>query len=282
MSMLVFTLIIILATLGTAFLSSIFGMLGGLILMGILVSIMPVSQAMVLHGLIQLTSNGYRAWLNRKDINWSIVATLIVGNIIALAGLVFVAFVPDRITVLLALGLLPYIAWALPKNAALDVTKKPIGLLAGMVVVATNLLAGVGGPLLDVFFQRVDMTRHQVVGVVSMRDRFMAATRAVLVTGLMSRAVVVRCARRRVRLVDGELAEASVTLVGHTDAVLALAELEGEYGAHYGDARYGVGPGHERRVQLGGHLGYQLVAEEARQGEDEEQLYEFHGFMRPP
>jgi uncharacterized membrane protein YfcA len=31
------------------------------------------------------------------------------------------------------------------------------------VVVATNLLAGVGGPLLDVFFQRVDMTRHQVV-----------------------------------------------------------------------------------------------------------------------
>ena len=163
MSILVFTLIIILATLGTAFLSSIFGMLGGLILMGILVSIMPVSQAMVLHGLIQLTSNGYRAWLNRKDINWSIVATLIVGNIIALAGLVFVAFVPDRITVLLALGLLPYIAWALPKNAALDVSKKPIGLLAGMVVVATNLLAGVGGPLLDVFFQRVDMTRHQVV-----------------------------------------------------------------------------------------------------------------------
>ena len=163
MSMLAFTLIIILATLGTAFLSSIFGMLGGLILMGILVSIMPVSQAMVLHGLIQLTSNGYRAWLNRKDINWSIVATLIVGNIVALAGLVFVAFVPDRITVLLALGLLPYIAWALPKNAALDVTKKPIGLLAGMVVVATNLLAGVGGPLLDVFFQRVDMTRHQVV-----------------------------------------------------------------------------------------------------------------------
>ena len=163
MSMLVFTLIIILATLGTAFLSSIFGMLGGVILMGILVSIMPVSQAMVLHGLIQLTSNGYRAWLNRKDISWSIVATLIVGNIIGLAGLVFVAFVPDRITVLLALGLLPYIAWALPKNAALDVTKKPIGLLAGMVVVATNLLAGVGGPLLDVFFQRVDMTRHQVV-----------------------------------------------------------------------------------------------------------------------
>ena len=68
-------LIILLATLSTAFLSSIFGMLGGLILMGVLITIMPVSQAMVLHGLIQLTSNGYRAWLNKTYIKWNIVFT---------------------------------------------------------------------------------------------------------------------------------------------------------------------------------------------------------------
>jgi uncharacterized membrane protein YfcA len=126
------TSIILTATLATAFLSSIFGMLGGLILMGILASILPVASAMVLHGLIQLTSNGYRAWLNRRDIQWSIVATLFIGNVMALmAGLAFVAFSPDRITVLLALGALPYIAWALPENLALDVTKKPVGVFAG-------------------------------------------------------------------------------------------------------------------------------------------------------
>ncbi len=156
-------LIILLATLSTAFLSSIFGMLGGLILMGALITIMPVSQAMVLHGLIQLTSNGYRAWLNKTDIKWNIVSTLIIGNIISLVGLFSLAFVPDKITVLLVLGLLPYIAWALPKNNSLDVSKKPIGILAGMVVVGSNLLSGTGGPLLDIFFQRVNMTRYQVV-----------------------------------------------------------------------------------------------------------------------
>ena len=156
-------LIILLATLSTAFLSSIFGMLGGLILMGALITIMPVSQAMVLHGLIQLTSNGYRAWLNKTDIKWNIVSTLIIGNIISLVGLFSLAFVPDKITVLLVLGLLPYIALALPKNNSLDVSKKPIGILAGMVVVGSNLLSGTGGPLLDIFFQRVNMTRHQVV-----------------------------------------------------------------------------------------------------------------------
>ena len=53
--------VILIATLATAFLSSIFGMLGGLILMGVLANLLPVSAAMVLHGLIQLTSNGYRA-----------------------------------------------------------------------------------------------------------------------------------------------------------------------------------------------------------------------------
>ena len=131
--------------------------------MGILASILPIASAMVLHGLIQLTSNGYRAWLNRKDIDWSIVASLFVGNVAAMAVLVFIAFTPDRITVLLALGLLPYIAWALPKKLALDVSKKPIGIFAGAIVVTTNLLAGVGGPILDVFFQRVQLTRHQVV-----------------------------------------------------------------------------------------------------------------------
>ncbi len=156
-------LLILIATFGTAFLSSIFGMLGGLILMGILISFLSVGPAMVLHGLIQATSNGYRAWLNRADIHWKIILTMLIGSFISLVILFFIAFQPSQILVIFALGLLPYIAWMLPKELSLDVTKPAIGVLAGGVVVGTNLVAGVGGPLLDVFFQRVDMTRHQVV-----------------------------------------------------------------------------------------------------------------------
>ncbi len=142
-------------------------MLGGVILMGILASVLPVTAAMILHGLIQLTSNGYRAWLNRKDIQWTITGLFALGAGVTMGGLSFVAFTPDRITVLLALGLLPFIAVALPASLVLDITRKPMAVLAGVVVVACNLLAGVGGPLLDVFFQRVAqrvvLTRHQVV-----------------------------------------------------------------------------------------------------------------------
>ena len=177
---------ILFATLATAFLSSIFGMLGGLILMGILISFLSVGPAMVLHGLIQATSNGYRAWLNRTDINWKIISMLLLGSTIALIFLFFIAFEPSQILIIFALGLLPYIAWIVPKELALDITKTGTGVLAGSVVVITNLVAGVGGPLLDVFFQRVDMTRHQVVATKAVAQTIGHISKIIFFGGLLT------------------------------------------------------------------------------------------------
>ena len=177
--------VILAATFATAFLSSIFVMLGVLILMGILISFLPVGPAMVLHGLIQTTSNGYRAWLNRADINWKIVLTLLIGTSISLIILFFIAFQPSQILVIFALGLLPFIAWAVPKELSLDVTKPPIGVLAGGVVVGTNLIAGVGGPLLDIFFQRVEMTRHQVVATKAVAQTIGHISKIIFFGGLL-------------------------------------------------------------------------------------------------
>ena len=180
--------IILAATLITAFMSSIFGMLGGLVLMGVLVSLLPVSAAMVLHGLIQLTSNGYRAWLNRADIEWRIIALFTIGTIVTLAVLSILAFQPDKVTVFLALGLLPYIAAALPKSLALDITKGAMPIFAGFVVVGTNLLAGVGGPLLDVFFQRTRLTRHQIVATKAVAQSLGHLSKIIFFGGLAAQA----------------------------------------------------------------------------------------------
>ena len=49
--------------IGTAFLSGIFGMAGGLILIGVLLAIFPLPTAMVLHAITQMASNGWRALL---------------------------------------------------------------------------------------------------------------------------------------------------------------------------------------------------------------------------
>jgi uncharacterized membrane protein YfcA len=49
------------AIVSTSFVSGIFGMAGGMILMGILLAFMPMAPAMVLHGLVQISATGWRA-----------------------------------------------------------------------------------------------------------------------------------------------------------------------------------------------------------------------------
>src|SRR4051812_24784176 len=61
-----------LAVVITSFISGILGMAGGMILMGLLLLMMPVPAAMMLHGITQMASNGWRAVLWREKIDWRI------------------------------------------------------------------------------------------------------------------------------------------------------------------------------------------------------------------
>ena len=56
----------------TSLLSGVFGMAGGLILVGVLLVVMPLPQAMVLHAVTQMASNGWRALLWRQHIVWKL------------------------------------------------------------------------------------------------------------------------------------------------------------------------------------------------------------------
>ena len=67
----------------TATLSGIFGMAGGMILMAFLTFTYSVGAAMMLHGVTQAVSNGYRAVINRSDIVWRLVATNMAGSLAA-------------------------------------------------------------------------------------------------------------------------------------------------------------------------------------------------------
>lgn len=54
------------AALGTSFLCGIFGMIGGLALMGALLLFLPVPTPMTLHAVTQMTANGWRALVWRR------------------------------------------------------------------------------------------------------------------------------------------------------------------------------------------------------------------------
>jgi uncharacterized membrane protein YfcA len=147
----------------TSAISGVFGMSGGMILMGYLAWVLPVGAAMMLHGATQATANGYRAVLNRRDISWPVFGEYSLGALGGLALLATFAFVPDKMTVYLLLGIVPFAAAAVPRRLALDITKRGSPFICGFLVTLLNLTAGVAGALLDVFFVRTSLTRHQVV-----------------------------------------------------------------------------------------------------------------------
>lgn len=155
--------IILVTVLVTSFISGIFGMAGGIIFMGVLNALVPVATAMMIHGAVQMVSNGYRAFLWRDHIDWHIFRRYALGSGAAIALLFALSWRPDKHTVYLMLGLVTLLVW-LPKSVAdLDIQKRWQAEGAGFVVQALNTVAGVAGPLLDQFFVRTDMTRHAIV-----------------------------------------------------------------------------------------------------------------------
>ncbi|MFM8820028.1 MAG: TSUP family transporter [Phenylobacterium sp.] len=156
-------LVLLAAAFGTALLSSVFGMAGGLVLMGILALLLPVQAAFVTHGILQLAANGGRAFLQRGHIRWSIIGGYAIGSVAASALVLVLAFAPSKPLLFLCLGLTPLLTWIPGDRLRLDAERPAHAVLAGLSVTGLNLTAGVAGPLLDVFFVRTAMSRHAVV-----------------------------------------------------------------------------------------------------------------------
>lgn len=155
--------LLLLLVLLTSTVSGVFGMAGGLMLMGGLTLAMPVSAAMVTHGAVQIVSNGWRAVLHRAHLAWPIVGLYALGSAAAAGALALVAYAPNKAWVYLLLGLVPCLAW-LPRDIArLDAARPAHALVCGASVTGLNVAAGVAGPLLDIFFVRTALTRHQIV-----------------------------------------------------------------------------------------------------------------------
>src|SRR6202140_5400244 len=100
---------------GTSFLSGLFGMAGGLILIGVLLAVMPLPTAMVLHAITQMASNGWRALLWRAHIRWRPGAGYLIGRALALGLWSIPRYVPDKPVALLLLGVAPFMARMTPR-----------------------------------------------------------------------------------------------------------------------------------------------------------------------
>ena len=76
-------LALVVTMVGTAFLSGVFGMAGGLVLIGILLALLPLPEAMALHAVTQMASNGWRGLLWWRHIHWRSTVNLLIGCALA-------------------------------------------------------------------------------------------------------------------------------------------------------------------------------------------------------
>jgi len=136
-----------------------------MILMAVLVSLLSVPAAMVVHGAVQATANGSRAYFLRKHIRWEILPRYLIGCASAVGGFWLLAWLPPPEVVLLLIGLFPWLALALPKDgsSAVVITRPGSQIACGFLVTGAQLVAGASGPLLDLFYLNSQYDRHEIV-----------------------------------------------------------------------------------------------------------------------
>ena len=159
------TTILLLAVVmtGTAFLSGIFGMAGGLVLIGVLLALLPLPEAMALHAVTQMASNGWRAFLWRSHIRWRPVSIYLIGCAVALGAWSITRYVPDKPIALLLLGATPFMARLTPPGLKPNPDSIWQGTFYGSLCMGLMLMTGVSGPLMDTFFLGGKFDRRGIV-----------------------------------------------------------------------------------------------------------------------
>jgi uncharacterized protein len=162
----------------SSFLSGIFGMAGGMILLGVLLNYFDVATGMILFSIIQLFANGWRALQWRSYVLWPIFFWYVLGAVISFTFMWTIAFIPDKAMVYLALGLMPFLVEALPAVIRPNIQRRGVPFLTGMVTTVVQILAGVGGLFLDIFFQKSTLDRKTTNATKAVTQSFSHVVRA--------------------------------------------------------------------------------------------------------
>lgn len=147
----------------TSFLSGLFGMAGGLVLIGALFFLMPIPLAMALHSVAQIACNVWRAALWRRHIRFRTALPYGAGCLLALAAWSVWRYVPSLPIALVFLGLVPFAARLVPEEVRPRPENACHGFGFGVLCMTLMMLTGVAGPVLDQFFLNGRLDRREIV-----------------------------------------------------------------------------------------------------------------------
>lgn len=170
----------------TSMITASLGAGGGVLLLILMATWMPAAAIIPVHGMIQLGSNGGRAVLTWKHIDWRTVAAFAPGVILgAAAGAWLLVSLPAYLWQLTIAVFVLYLCWGppLPKSAF-----GPVGVfIAAAVTSFISLFVGATGPLVAAFVKQIHVDRFRTVATFATTMVLQHAPKAVVfgVTGFV-------------------------------------------------------------------------------------------------
>jgi uncharacterized membrane protein YfcA len=163
----------------SSFLSGVFGLAGGMVLLGVLLVYFDVATAMILFSIIQFFANAWRAFQWWRFVRWRIFWLYVLGALVAFALMRLVSFVPDKALVYLALGLMPFLVEVVPVALRPNIEWRFVPFVTGALTTVIQFLAGVGGLFLDLFFQKSTLDRRTTLATKAVAQTFSHVLRGV-------------------------------------------------------------------------------------------------------
>jgi uncharacterized membrane protein YfcA len=168
----------------SSFISGVFGLAGGMVLLGVLLVFFDVPTGMVIFSILQLSGNLWRVMLWRRYVVWTIVASYVLGSLSAFLLLRFIAFVPSKAMVYLLVGLMPYAVEAIPAAWRPNIEWRGVPFFSGLITSTIQLIAGNGGLFLDIFFQKSVLDRKTTIATKAIAQTFTHVMRIVYFASL--------------------------------------------------------------------------------------------------
>ncbi len=173
------SLVIGIAVVLTAIVSGVFGMAGGLMLLGVLLALLDVAPAMLLLGFTQFASNGWRCLLWVKHVRWRLFGGFALGAFAAFGLMRMLALIPPKGFVYLFIGALPFATELLPQSRAPDISRPYMAVFCGFLLTTLQMIGGAAGNVLAVFFQASTFDRREIVATKAVMQTLNHALRVI-------------------------------------------------------------------------------------------------------
>ena len=163
----------------TSFISGLFGMAGGMILVGVLLVYFDVATGMVIFSIIQFVANGWRAVLWARFVHLAHLLRLRGGRRHLVRDHALCGDHPEQ-----GDGLSRARAAAVRDRAAAEgahpnIEWRGVPFITGVLTTVIQLLTGVGGLFLDIFFQKSMLDRKTIIATKAVTQTFSHVVRAV-------------------------------------------------------------------------------------------------------